>query len=50
LWPLFVTSSISLSFSHLPFSLMKQKITAHQSVKFLGFWSECGFDCTEMFC
>jgi hypothetical protein len=26
---------------------MKQKITAHLSVKFLCFWSECGFDCTE---
>jgi hypothetical protein len=40
-------SNISLTFGHLPFSLMKQKITAHLSVKFLCFWSECGFDCRK---
>jgi hypothetical protein len=28
------------------FSFMKQKITSHLSVKFLCFWSECGFYCT----
>jgi hypothetical protein len=26
---------------------MKQKITAHLSVKFMCFWSESGFDCTK---
>jgi hypothetical protein len=40
-------SNISLAFGHLPFSLMKQKITAYLSVKFLCFWSECGFDCRK---
>jgi hypothetical protein len=40
-------SNISLAFGHLPFALMKQKITAHLSVKFLYFWSECGFDCMK---
>jgi hypothetical protein len=47
LWLLFVTSNSSLGFGHLLFSFMKQKITAHLSVKFLCFWSECGFDCTK---
>jgi hypothetical protein len=47
LWPLFVTSNISLSFGHLSFSLMKQKINVSLSVKFLCFLFERGFDCTK---